>query len=51
MANPVKEIYLLGIEASSLTSAVCISKEDQLLGAISLNLKLFCLPDPVHLLV
>ena len=39
MANPVKEIYLLGIEASSLTSAVCISKEDQLLGAISLNLK------------
>lgn len=39
MANPEKEIYLLGIEASGLTSAVCISKEDQLLGAISLNLK------------
>jgi tRNA threonylcarbamoyladenosine biosynthesis protein TsaB len=39
MANPEKEIYLLGIEASGLTSAVCISREDQLLGLILLNLK------------
>ena len=39
MARTGKDIYLLGIEASGLTSAVCISREDQLLGAISLNLK------------
>ena len=39
MISLEKEIYLLGIEASGLTSAVCLSREDQLLGMVSLNIR------------